>query len=244
MGLTPQDFHALLASFCPPEVVADFIDVVERLPVTSKQRQIDGWDARAIALSEVASATTNYQIARTIVESRRVSPRRDPLRQFRELKRSPTKLRLHNILERDKDENDLRPAESAIRFAMLQCAVFGDDIPPDWIERLGDSPNLLRKVAEKVCDYFAYKVDGRGRPANEPLEVYADRLAQIYKDLIDKAITYAKATDTSLSRRAGEPYGLGLDFMLAGLRLIDPRSTPFQAAAQIDRLRTARRRSG
>jgi len=123
----------------------------------------------------------------------------------------------------------------------LLCGWIINDVPLDWIERLSDSPNCLRRFAETVCEHFAYKIDGRGRPRDIPVEEYADRLAQVYGGLTGRAITYAKATDTSPSRRAGEPYGSGLDFMLAGLRLIDPRSTSFQAAAQIDRLRTARR---
>ena len=140
-------------------------------------------------------------------------------------------------------EHDLRPAESALRFGILRLSIFGDDVPTDWVERLGHSADLLRKVAAMVCDHFAYKVDDRGRPGNQPLEDYADRLAQIYGELTGRAITYAKATDTSRGRKAGELYGPGLDFMLAGLRLIEPGSSPFQAAVQIDRLRTARRKA-
>ena len=111
-----------------------------------------------------------------------------------------------------------------------------------WIgsRELSDSPNRLRKVAETVCEYFAYKIDRRGRPRDTPLETYVDRLAQIYEELIGNAITYAKATDTSLGRKSGEAYGRGLDFMLAGLRLVDPSCTSYQAVAQIDRVRKAR----
>jgi hypothetical protein len=58
--------------------------------------------------------------------------------------------------------------------------------------------------------------------------------------LTGRTITYAKATDTSPDRRAGEPYGVGLDFMLAGLRLIEPGCTLYQAVAQLERIRAAR----
>lgn len=170
-------------------------------------------------------------------------PSRDFLRPFRELKKLPTKRRLLNILERDKDENGLRPAESAIRFAVLRLGIFDNDIPADWIERLGDNPDLLRKVAETVCKHFAYKIDGHGRPRDILLERYADRLTGIYEELTGKLITYAKATDTSRERRAGAPYGRGLDFMLAGLRMIDRAYTTYQAAAHIERIRTARKAS-
>jgi hypothetical protein len=237
-GLAPAELRALLAAYSPPEVVDDFIELVERLPIAS--RQVREWGVRAIALADVEGAMTDYQIALAVVNSRCASPRRDFLRQFRELKKSPTKRRLLNVLERDRDENSLRPAESAIRFAIRRLGIFGNDIPPDWVERLGERPDLLRKVAETVCEHFAYKIDGRGRPRHAPLEAYADRLAEIYKALTGRPITYAKATDTSLGRKAGDPYGAGLDFMLAGLRLIDPNCRSYQAVAQLERIRTAR----
>src|SRR5207247_3270451 len=75
-------------------------------------------------------------------------PSRDFLRQFRDLKKSPTKRRLRNILERDKDEHDLRPAENAICFAILRLGILGDDVPSDWVESRGDSPDILRKVSD------------------------------------------------------------------------------------------------
>jgi hypothetical protein len=234
-----EELRALLAADSPTQV-DDFIDLVERLPIASKT-EAGKRSARTKALADVGIAAFHYHTALIRVKARRGNSRQDFLRQFRDLKKWPTKRRLLNILKRDKDEHDLRPAESAIHFAILRLDMFGEDVAPDWIERLGDSPDLLREVAAAVCDFFSYKVDNRGRPANEPLENFADRLAQIYSNLTGTAITYAKATDTSLSRKAGEPYGPGLNFILAGLRLIDPRSTPFQAAAQIDRLRTARR---
>jgi len=233
-----EELRALVVVDSEPDVVDDFIDLLERLPIASKEA--GNRRARTKAVMDVGIAWIRYEIALTRVSARRANSRRDLLRRFRDLKKWPTRRRLHNILEHDKDENDLRPAESAIRFVILRCAIFGDDVPPNWIQRLGDSPDRLRKVAEAVCDYFAYKVDGRGRPGNKPLEDYAARLVQIYGELTGRAITYAKATDTSRDRRAGEPYGLGLDFMLAGLRLIDPGYTTYQAVAQIDRVRTAR----
>ena len=237
--MAAEELRALLAPDSPPEVVDDFIDLVESLPIASKG-QGGKWGARTKALADVGIATTHYQVALTSVNARRGNSRRDFLRQFRDLSKRPTKRRLLNILERDKDENELRPAESAIRFAILRLGIFGNDIPLDWIERLGDSPRLLRKVAGTVCDHFAYKVDRRGRPEDKPLGAYAKRLAQIYEELTGRPLTYAKATYNSRGREPGEPYGRGLDFMLAGLRLIDPGCTPYQAVAQMERVRTAR----
>jgi hypothetical protein len=236
------EFCVLLASSSPPEMVDDFTHLVERLPIASK-RQASKWGARAKALADVGDATTRYQIALTRVNARRASSRRDFLRQFRDLKKWPTKRRLLNILERDKDENDLRPAECAIRFAILHLGLFEGEVPPDWIERLGKSPALLRKVAKTVCEHFAHKIDGRGRPRNTPFETYADRLVQIYERLAGRPITYSKATDTSRGRKAGDPYGLGLDVIVAGLRLIDKGNTPYQAVTQIERIRAARVRA-
>jgi hypothetical protein len=234
-----EALRTLLAHDSTPELVDYFIDLVESLSIVS-MREAREWEARTKALADVGAAAVYHDIALASVKARRKNTPRDFLRQFRDLKRLPTRRRLLNILARDKDDNDLRPAESAIRFAILRLEVFGDDVPPNWIERL-DNTDLLRKIAKTVCDHFAYKVDHRGRPRNQPLEDYAERLAEIYGELTGKAITYAKATDTSRGRKAGELYGPGLDFMLAGLRLIEPASTPFQAAAQIDRLRTANR---
>ncbi len=234
------ELRAFLADFSPQEDVDEFITVIERLPLSPEPRQVGEPDTRVVALAGVEGAMADYQIALTVAESRCAS-HRDFLRQFRDLKKWPTKQRLQNILERDKDENNLRPAKSAIRFALLRLGDFGVDIPSDWVERLGDSPNLLRKVAEAVCKHFAYKLDRHGRPRDIPLEEYANRLAQIYEVLTGGAITYAKATDTSKEREAGEPYGAGLDFLLAGLRLIDQTGTPYQAAAHIERIRNAGR---
>jgi hypothetical protein len=56
----------------------------------------------------------------------------DFLRQFRDLKKYPTKRRLLDLLKRDKDENDLRVAESAIHFAIVQLGTFGTDVPLRW----------------------------------------------------------------------------------------------------------------
>jgi hypothetical protein len=234
-----EELRALLAFDSAADVVDDFINLVERLPIASKA-QASKLAARTKALAAVAVAVTHYQIAFTHVNARRANAGGDFLRQFRDLKKWPTKRRLLNILERDKDENDLRPAESAIRFAILRRGTFGNDIPLDWIERLGDSRRLLRQVAETVCDHFAYKVDRRGRRGKMPLDAYADRLAQIYEELTGRPITYAKATYNSPGRKPGEPYGRGLDFMQTGLRLIDLACTPYQAAAQIERTRTLR----
>jgi hypothetical protein len=246
MHVMPDDFAAaaeelrvLLALDSAPDVVDDLINLVERLPIAL--RKASKGDARTKAVMDVGIARIRYEIALKSVSARRANSRRDFLRQFRDLKNRPTRRRLLSILAKDTDEHDLKAAENAIRFAILQCGVFGDDVPPDWVERLGDSSDLLRKVAETVCDHFAYKVDRRGRPRNKPLEDFADRLAQIYGVLTGRAITYAKATDNSRDRNAGEPYGPGLDFMLTGLRLINSGSTSFQATTQIDRLRTARR---
>ena len=233
--------RALLESCSPPEVVDHFVDLVESLPVASKWHS-EKLNVRAKVLAKVGGAFIRADFGRAIEGQRRLVPRPDCdfLRQFRDLKKRPTKRRLLNILERDKDENDLRPAENAIQLAILQLGIFGDDIPLDLIAKLGDSPALLRKVAERVCEHFSYKIDGPGRPRNAPLEAYAERLAQIYEELAGKPITYAKATDTSRGRKPGEPYGRGLEFMLAGLRLLDQHSTPHQAVAQIDRIRNAR----
>jgi hypothetical protein len=213
------------------EVVDNFIAPVERLPVASKQRRVGESDVRAIALRGVEGAMIDYQIALAIETTRCARPHPDFLRQFRDLKKWPTKQRLHNILERDKDENNLRPAESAILFAILRLGIFGEDVPPDWVAELGDSPDHLRNVAETVCEHFAYKIDRHGRPRDIAFEEYANRLVQLYEDLTGRPITYAKATDTSRGRKAGEPYGDGLDFLLAGLRLIDQTCTSHQAAA-------------
>jgi hypothetical protein len=231
---------ALLADSSPQEVVDEFIAVVERLPLMPKQGRVSESDTRAVAVADVGSAIAYYQIALALAESRRATSHRD-LRQFRHLKKWPTKQRLQNILERDKDENSLRPAESAIRFAIFRLGIFGEDIPPNWVERLGDSPDSLRNVAETVCEHFAYKIDRQGRPRDIAREEYANRLVHLYEDLTGRPITYSKATDTSRGRKAGEPYGSGLGFMLAGLRLIDQTCTPYQAAAHIERIRTASR---
>lgn len=239
MAAAAAELCACIADFSPQETIDEFIAIVERLPPAPKQRQVSESDMHAVALADVGSVMADYQIALAVAESRCATSHREFLRQFRELKKWPTKQRLQNILERDKDENNLRPAESAIRFALLRLGDFGEDIPSDWVERLGDNPNLLRKVAEAVCGHFAYKLDRHGRPRDIPLEEYANRLAQIYEVLTGRVITYAKATDTSRGRKAGEPYGAGLDFLLAGLRLIDQTGTPYQAAAHIERIRTA-----
>lgn len=234
------EFRALVAS--PIEVIDHFVDLIESLPIVSKGHA-EKLNVRAKVVAEVGHAFIRADLEWAIEDDLRrfaTPASRDSLRQFRDLKKRPTKRRLLNILERDKDENDLRPAESAIRFAVLELGIFGDDVPLDWIERLSDSPNRLRKVAETVCEYFAYKIDRRGRPRDTPLETYVDRLAQIYEELTGNAITSAKATDTSLGRKPGEAYGRGLDFMLAGLRLVDPSCTSYQAVAQIDRVRKAR----
>jgi hypothetical protein len=232
---------AFLADSSPQEVVDEFIAVVERLPLIPKQGRVNESDTRAVAVADAGSAIASYQIALALAESRRATSHRDFLRQFRHLKKWPTKQRFQNILERDKDENDLRPAESAIRFAIFRLGIFGEHIPPNWGERLGDSPDSLRKVAETVCEHFAYKIDRQGRPRDIAREEYVNRLVHLYDDLTGRPITYAKATDTSRGRKAGEPYGTGLDFMLAGLRLIDQTCTPYQAAAHIERIRTAYR---
>lgn len=232
-------FRASVAYLSPLDAVDEFIAVVESLPVTAKQRHVSESDMRALALADVEGAMAAYQIALAVTESRCVSSHRDFLRQFRDLKKWPTEQRLKNILERDRDENNLKTAECAIRFALLRLGIFGEGVPPDWIEELGGRPDHLRKVAKTVCEHFAYKIDGHGRPRDTALEEYANRLVQLYEGLRGRPITYAKATDTSRERKAGEPYGVGLEFLLAGLRLIEQTCTPYQAAAQIERIRAA-----
>jgi hypothetical protein len=195
--ITPDSYlsaaagRALLASSFPFEVVDDFIDLVERLPIVSKSHA-SKWGKRTKALADVGVTTTQYEIARVLVSARRGNSRRDFLRQFRDLKKRPTKRRLLNILERDKDENDLRPTENAIHCFILRLGILGDDVPQDWVERLSDSRDLLRKVAKEVCENFA---DDHGRPPDTPVQEYADRLARIYEALTGRSITYAKATE-------------------------------------------------
>jgi hypothetical protein len=239
MTAAAAEFRACIAGFSSQEAIDQFIAVVEHLPATFKQGYAGGPVTHAIAFADVEDAMTFYQIALALAESRCATSSRDFLRQFRDLKKWPTGQRLQNILERDKDDNSLRPAESAVRFAILRLGTFGGEIPPDWVEKLGDSPDGLRKVAETVCEHFAYKIDRHGRPRDIAREEYANRLVHLYESLTGRPITYAKATDTSRGRKAGELYGAGLDFLLAGLRLIDQTYTPHQAAAQIERIRTA-----
>jgi hypothetical protein len=130
------DLCALVGPFSSPKPVDDFIGVVEALCVAS-DIQTDILGRRTKALADASAATMQYQVG-THVNARPTNSGRDFLRQFRDLKKWPTKQRLFNILERDKDEHNLRVAESAIRLAILRLAVFGDDVPPDWVERLGD----------------------------------------------------------------------------------------------------------
>jgi hypothetical protein len=112
-AVAAEELRALLAFDSAPDVIDDFINLVERLPIASKA-QASKLAARTKALAAVSVAVIHYQIAFTHVNARRANAGGDFLRQFRDLKKWPTKRRLLNILERDKDENDLRPAESAI----------------------------------------------------------------------------------------------------------------------------------
>jgi hypothetical protein len=154
-----DELRSLLAFDSEPDVVGDFINLVERLPIASRT-QASRRSPRTKALADVGTAAIRFEIALTRVGARGADSRRDFLRQFRDLKNGPSRRRLLSILAKDKDELDLRPAESAIRFAILRLGILGDDVPPDWVERLGDSSDLLREVARTVCEDFAYKVDG------------------------------------------------------------------------------------
>ena len=197
---------------------------------------------RAKVLAKVGGALIRADFGRAIEGQRRLVPRPDCdfLRQFRDLKKRPTKRRLLNILERDKDENDLRPAENAIQLGILQLGIFGDDIPLDWIAKLGIPLLSSARSPRGYASIFHIRSTVQVVLGTLRLRHTHERLAQIYEELAGKPITYAKATDTSRGRKPGEPYGRGLEFMLAGLRLLDQHSTPHQAVAQIDRIRNAR----
>jgi hypothetical protein len=86
MLVMPDDFAAaanelriLLAFDSAPDVVDDFIKLVERLPIALRT-QASKRGAHTKALAEVAVATTHYQIAMAQVNARRANSRRDFLR--------------------------------------------------------------------------------------------------------------------------------------------------------------------
>jgi hypothetical protein len=100
LAVAAVELPALRAASSPQEVADEFIVLLERPPVTSKHGQISGSEVRATTLAELERAISHYQISVAIADPRRVSP--DFLRQFRDLKKWPTKQRLKNILERDR----------------------------------------------------------------------------------------------------------------------------------------------
>ena len=99
------------------------------------------------------------------------------------------------------------------------------------MEKICGRPDHLRMVAETVCEYFAYKLDGHGRPRDIAVEEYANRLVQLYEGLTGRPITYAKATDTSRERWARLPRRRGFKFELAQFVIIKKAWTPARRSA-------------
>jgi hypothetical protein len=78
-----EELRALVVVDSEPDVVDDFIDLLERLPIASKEA--GNRRARTKAVMDVGIAWIRYEIALTRVSARRANSRRDLLRRFRDL---------------------------------------------------------------------------------------------------------------------------------------------------------------
>lgn len=172
---------------------------------------------------------------RALKDLRKERASEDWLRPFRELRKRPTRLRLRNILRRDRNHPGHDIYASVIRWGITCSGVFEHDVPEDWYPRLCTDPDLIRRVAETICDYFPSATDPTGPKPDTALRTYADRIAEIYEDLSGQPISYAKTSGAL--EDSGRPYGRGLDFMLAALRIIDRTLRRGSAVRQIDLIR-------
>ena len=88
-----------------------------------------------------------------------------------------------------------------------------------------------------VCRHFRHARRSTGRVHDEALDDYGQALCAIYERLAGRPSRMARQRTRGQCRRQGRRTGLGLDFVRAGLKLIDPETTVDQARRHIDRRR-------
>jgi len=169
----------------------------------------------------------------------------DYKRRLRELIQHPTSNKLHNFFEdiraRSKDENAV--AKDRFTRAGRTTDIFPNGLPADFIDRIANRPAQIRKLASAVLDQIKRTTRGSGRPADEAMQGYADRIAAAYNELTGKTIGYARGTGNVRSPRQGRTYGLGAELMIAALKLADASMGISQAQAHIDRIRRLARQN-
>ena len=111
-------------------------------------------------------------------------------------------------------------------------------MPNDWLKRVADDPAIVSRIARQASKLLIAGSGSKGRDADDHLNRYAEGDAAIFFELTGFDIPYAKGKPPD-----DVPYGPGIDYMVAALRLIDPSLGAQAAVYQIDRIRERKKRS-
>jgi hypothetical protein len=179
-------------------------------------------------------------IARKATEEFSV-PKSGHLRPFRELRSEPDGNKFLRLIAKPPGASDESIPLLMARYAARR--LYGGDLPADWAQQIARDPVLIKKMARLVCAcrHFRHAIRGTGPVPDPALDAYGQALCAIYERLAGQPITYGTRTNLEAKPPQAERTGLGLGFVRAGVKLIDPATTVSQAQRHIDRRRRWRR---
>jgi hypothetical protein len=161
----------------------------------------------------------------------------DYLRPFRELRREPDGNKFLGLIAEPPGASGEPIRLLMARHAARALDVFRGGLPADWAEQIARDPDLIAEVARRVCRHFRCARRSTGRVHDAALDDYGRALCAIYERLAGQPITYGTRMNLEAKPPQAERTGLGLAFVRAGLKLIDPETTVSQAQRHIDRYR-------
>jgi hypothetical protein len=165
----------------------------------------------------------------------------DPLLRFRQLRLSGDGTKFLELVGGPLTESGEPIPLLMARYAARELKLFGGELPADWAQQIARDPDLIRKVATCVCDHCRHARRSTGRVHDQALDEYRQALCASYERLAGRRITYGTQTNLAATPVQAQRTGAALEFLCAGLRLIDPASTVSQAQRHIDRRRGWRR---
>jgi hypothetical protein len=188
--------------------------------------EMDDW------LWKLAADSASLEAVARRAEKEFRARRFDVLRLFRDLKRSRDGTKFLALMAKPPGPSgEPVPLLMAWR-AARELDVFGGEPAADWAQQIARDPDLIAELANRVSRRFR---GSTGRVHDEALDAYGRALCAIYERLAGQPVTYGTRMNSKAKPPQAERTGLGLTFVRAGLKLIDPETTVDQARRHIDR---------
>ncbi len=189
----------------------------------------DSWVWRLAEDSDALGVIAKHAL-RTVQKQNNPIDYRGPLR---DLRNHPTRRRLQNLL-RHRDEARASIYRSMIAFAARELGYLDPDgdLSDSAIENIANAADKIRSIAAEACACFA--ASSPKVPTDRARDDYGKSLCRIGQSLKGNTLTYATVSDSLSNDQSDIRRGLDLDFVVAGLRLIDPMASIGEAQRIID----------